>query len=252
MKIPSVDQASAVFSDAFQYPGRKLSPKGPPFIEDNRLAMAARPGLIRKLLPAREDDKGAFAGGCYLFDTYENAKAFRKWAEEEWVLPDGMRFLDRQQFLEPTSQLWRIVAVEDFGDVESQQNIMRFERWHLPAYPEAENLRAEWWPRIRDAAVEAGLTSAWLLADPHEYHPQLGLVTAALGAESHQGGQSTMDLSKLESMTSLGEQLADHLGGTKVFDRTSWIYMIWFPIEAGDRSPDTALWPCSPPLPGLR
>lgn len=250
--VRSISEATAVFSDAFQFPGMSINPDAPKTIERDRMEMAARPGMVRKLLPIRQDRSGVYCGGCYLFDTWENARDFANWVENEFVM-DGKLFLDRPEFLEPTSQLWRIVAAEDFASVESQQKVMRFQRWHLLESIDPVKLREEWWPALREAAIDDGLTSAWLLVGTDEYHPQLGIVLAADGdpEEVTQSGGEGDSLHYLESWESPGERMAKALSGTKVFDRTSWIYMVWHPIAEGATFPTTAQWPVSPPLPGL-
>lgn len=242
--------AQAVFSDAFQFPGTAINPQAPEYIERDRLIMAARPGLARKLLPIRKDETGVYCGGCYLFDTLKNAEAYANWVAEDFVL-DGTLFLDRPEFLEPTSQLWLVAGFEDFGDIADQQNIMRFERWHLPKTADIEAVREAWWPKVRAAAIDGGLTSVWLLVGTDKTHPQLGLVTVTHGDPGETAPADAAGILGLETMPSPAQELADELSGTKVFDRTSWIYMIWHPIEEGDNSPHTAQWPVSPPLPGL-
>lgn len=243
--------ATAVFSDAFQFPGTELNPHAPELIERDRLIMAARPGMIRKLLPILENSSGVFCGGCYLFDTYENAKGYADWVANEFVL-DGKLFLDRPEFLEPNSQLWLIAGFEDFADVADSQTVMRFERWQLPAQADVEAVKRDWWPKIRSAAVAAEMTSAWLLVSPDKFHPQLGIVTVGRGESSQAKDTDAASLRTVAELPSLGTALAAELQGTKVFDRTSWIYMIWYPIAAGDNSPLTAQWPVSPPMPGLK
>lgn len=250
MDIRDISEATAVFSDAFQFPGSVLNPEAPPYIERDRVVMAARPGMLRKLLPIRQDAQGVFCGGCYLFDTVDNARAYGDWVANDFRLDGKTLFLDRPEFLEPTSQLWQIVGARDFADVTTQQVVMRFERWHVPSLPPMSDLRQSW-HAIESAAAAAGATSAWLLSGCDEVHPQLGLVTA-YGADPDQAADSdNATLNRIGSVPSIAAELATSLSGTKVFDRTSWIYMIWFPIDEGDTSSDTALWPVSPPLPGL-
>lgn len=246
--------ATAVFSDAFQFPGTELNPGAPELIERDRLIMAARPGMIRKLLPLLTNSSGVFCGGCYLFDTYENAKGYADWVANEFVLDglDGKLFLDRPEFLEPTSQLWLIAGFEDFADVADAQTVMRFERWHIPEQADLDAVRRNWWPGIRSAAIAAGMTSVWLLISPDRFHPQLGIVTVARGNTAEAADVDAPSLRSLAARPSLGAALAAELRGTRVFDRTSWIYMIWHPIAEGDQSPHTAQWPASPPLPGLK
>lgn len=250
MTTDATQRATAVFSDAFQFPGRALDPSAPEVIERDRLVMAARPGMLRKLLPVRQDSSGVYCGGVYLFDTFENAQAYGDWCATGFEL-DGTLFLDRPTFLDPTSQVWHVVGAADFADATRDQEIMRFERWHLPAAGDLAALRGDWWPRIRKQAEADGDTTVWLLLCPDRFHPQLGLVTARRRSDVENRGSSAPDVTELERLPSLGADLATDLGATKVFDRTSWVYMVWHPIAEGETSADTAQWPCSPPLPGL-
>lgn len=243
-------RATAVFSDAFQLPGLEADPRTPEMIERDRVIMAARPGMLRKLLPLRVDERGVTCGGVYLFDTYENAVAYGDWVAHDFVL-DGTLFLDRPVFIEPTSQVWHLVGVEDFADVRTDQHVMRFERWHTMDPADIDMLRERHWPGIRDTARQAGLSSAWLLYCPDEHHPQVGLVTVASHGGRTPTGTAEEDLARLESLPSLGAGLAEKLGATKVFDRTSWVYQVWFPLRAAGADYDgSSLWPNSPPLPG--
>jgi hypothetical protein len=239
---------TAVYSNAFQLPGRELDPRAPGMIDRDRLIMAARPGMFRKLLPLRIDESGVHTGGCYLFDTYEHAKAYRDWVANDFVL-DGVKFLDRPVIMEPRDQLWQVVGFEDFDDVRTAQDVMRFERWHVAARTEVDGLRERAWPALRERARAAGLTSAWLLYGPDEHHPQLGLVTVAARGPGDGRGTALPDLAPLASAPSLGEAIASELEGTKVFDRTSLVYMVWFPVTGSDAD-EPAVWPGSPPLPG--
>lgn len=251
--VRSVSEATAIFSDDFQFPGTSIyedmHSETPEFIEKCRLVMAARPGMLRKLLPLREDSNGLFCGGAYLFDTYENAQDYAKWCAEEFTV-DGIQFLDLQEILELTPQLWRIAGAEDFAPIQGEQKVMRFQRWHLPEAVDPVYLREKWWPSLREAAVKDGLTSAYLLAgtDARHPHPQLGVILTSDG-DPNKGEES---LRRMESWQSPGQKIAEALNGTKALDRTSWLYMVWHPIEEGDLSPDTADWPVSPALPGLK
>jgi hypothetical protein len=249
----AASEATAVFSDAFQLPGREVDPRTPDMIELDRVVMAARPGMLRKLLPLRVDAHGVTCGGVYLFDTYENAAAYGTWVAEEFVLDVGFGadtlFLDRPVFIEPTAQVWQLIGAEDFADVRTSQDVMRFERWHTLEPADVEDLRARW-PEVRRRAQEAGLTSVYLMYAPDRFHPQLGLVTVAANA-TPPTGDAARDLAQLESQPSLGEEIAAHLGATKVFDRTSWVYEVWFPIEEGNDHEGSTVWPNSPPLPGV-
>lgn len=246
----TLSRATAVFSDAFQLPGQEVDPRTPDMIERDRVIMAARPGMLRKLLPVRVDAHGVTSGGVYLFDTYENAAAYGDWVARDFVL-DGTLFLDRPVFIEPTAQVWHVVGVEDFADVRTEQHLMRFERWHTLEAVDIDDLRARHWPAVRSQAEADGLASVWFLYSPDEHHPQVGLVTVT-SREAPTTGDPATDLASLESRASLGAGLALELGATKVFDRTSWVHQVWFALEASGEDYDGSnLWPNSPPLPGV-
>ena len=51
----------------------------------------------------------------------------------------------------------------------------------------------------------------------------------------------------LENAPAPGVPLEDL--GPRTFDRTEWVFSVWFPFEKGD-SGRAALWPWSPPFPG--
>jgi hypothetical protein len=247
----ATSEATAVFSDAFQVAGRDVGPQVPEMIERDRVLMACRPGMLRKLLPLRVDADGVTSGGVYLFDTYENAAEYGRWVAEDFIVDVGwgdINFLDRPIFIEATSQVWNLIGAEDFADVRTRQDVMRFERWHT-LQPVDEGMLQARWPEVRDRAEAAGLSSVYLMYSPDRHHPQLGLLTVAAN-EKAPTGYPAEDLAPLESAPSLGDEIADGLGATKVFDRTSWVYEVWFPIEEGDDHEGSTVWPNSPPFPG--
>lgn len=246
---PSV--ATAAFSDVFQVAGHELNPDEPEMIERVRLVLAARPGMLRKLLPIRVDAHGVTSGGVYLFDTYENAVAYGEWVLANFRL-DGMLFYDLPVFMEPSYQAWQLVGAEDFASVRTHHDVVRFERWHTLAPHDVAALRDRHWQRLRERALDAGLASVWLLYSPDPCHPQLGLVTVAGHGDHVPTGRADADLGVLEDLPSFGAGIAQALGATKVFDRTSWVYQVWFPLPAENADYDGAsFWPNSPPLPGV-
>lgn len=235
-----------MFSDAFQLPGSSIPDGIPRLIDQDRLEMAARPGMVRKLLPIRQDRGAVYSGGCYLFDTWDNARAFSDWVCDEFA-PDGIPFMDRPVFLEASHQLWRVAGAEDFGSIDDQQQVMRFQRWSLPSAIGPDELRTKWWDGFRRSALEAGLSSAWLLAGAGR-RPELAVVLAAPADVREADRADSPTLHAVERLVSPGEHVAQSSSATKVFDRTSWIYAVWHPVKHGTGA---VQWPASPPLPGL-
>lgn len=246
-----ITEALAVFSDEFQFPGANINADVPGYIEADRLVMAARPGMLRKLLPLRVSPEGVFCGGTYAFSTREEAEAYAHWCTYEFKLDGETLFLDRPEFLEPRAQLWDVAGIGDFGPTEGQK-IMRVERWHALQAPSLSQLRDEWLPRVIEQAQAQGIQSAWLLLGTDPIHPQIGLVTSYdADTSSANQGSASHEITNVESRPSLLAGIEDAFAATKVFDRTSWIYMIWHPVEDGDANPLAAEWPISPPVYGL-
>lgn len=103
------------------------------------------------------------------------------------------------------------------------------------------------WPGLRDRAAERGLASIWLLYS--DERREAALITVA--DRHHEQNSPALDVASLrmlEDQPSLAEEFVRQCRAHKTFDRTSWIFTIWF---APDHTPPY-LWPNSPPLPGLK
>jgi len=236
----------AVFDD-FRLTDHLPPHAAPAVIERDRLHMAARPGFNRKLLPLRvEPETGtAYSGGRYLLDTYENAEAFADWVANEFAI-DGVLILERPDFAEVTARVWRILGAHDFKDLTTAQQVYRTEIWKLSDTASEDRL-ANRWSELRDEAAEQNRSALWLLHN--EKKREAALVTIAERLPS----AATTDLDfeslrMLERAPSQGETWEREGWAEKSFDRTHWVFTIWFPHTGGthDRAP---LWPNSPPLP---
>ena len=165
----------AVFVD-FQLTGHLPPDRAPTVIERDRLIMAARPGFNRKLLPLRvEPDSGnSYSGGRYLFDTYDNARAYARWVQEEFDV-DGTLFFRRPDFADVSAQVSRVIGAHDFKDVRTSQKLLRTERW--TAGPATDTLLERQWPTLLEIAAERDLASFWLLHN--DEHQQVTTLTVA-------------------------------------------------------------------------
>ena len=84
-----------------------------------------------------------------------------------------------------------------------------------------------------------------------EQRGRIGLVTAAGRVSGGSGeGPDFRSVEALAAAPSLGARWERSGRARKLFDRTHWIFNIWFPRVDG-RDLEPALWPNSPPLPGL-
>jgi hypothetical protein len=215
-----------------------------PTIERDRMYQAARQGFQRKLIPLSFAADGLEAGGRYLFDSRDDAEAYKVWIQTAFVL-DGTQFFDRPYFLAPDCHAWSVIAAHDFADLHAAQVVLRTERWYVPHASQRKALMDRW-SAILDAAAGRGLTSVWLL-----YNKQEQLVSLVYFADrvvpSDPSQPDFASLFALQGAPPLGE-IFDDQGWTRTFDRTQWVLSIWFPFVLGDRG-GPSLWPNSPPFP---
>lgn len=219
----------------------------PDVIERDRVLMAARPGMHQKLLPilAQPGTDTVLSGGAYLLDTVTNAEQFTSWVANDFEL-DGVRFPDRPMFQECSAKVWRVIAAENFRDLFTQQGLMRIEEWQFDAGAKCDD-PDQAWPAIREHAAGAGLSSAWLLYDAGRREISIVITAPSKSAAGESPETGIRRLAALAAQPSIGHTL-EKPGVKKIFDRTSFIYSIWFPVTAGghDKPP---LFPNSPPFP---
>jgi hypothetical protein len=206
--------------------------------------MSARPGFNRKLLPLsiEQDTGNIYSGGRYLFDTYENVVAFSLWCKEEFAL-DGILIFDRPDFDEVFTRIYRVIGAHDFKDVHSAQTAYRTEIWKTDDKGMEDKL-LNMWPALRDRAEAGNLSSLWLLHNAEAAEIALITVIGRTGLYS----QSELDYLTLNAAQSAPSYGEDWHWAEKTFDRSHWVYTVWFPNN-NDVSDKPPLWPNSPPLP---
>lgn len=220
-----------------------------PVIERDRMYMAERPGMQRKQIPLRFDfaNGNLLSGGRYLFNTRQQAEQYKEWVENDFVL-DGVRFFDRDYFLNPDCHAWRVIGAHNFKGLE-QQVVLRTERWSVPDANQVNTLKQSW-PQIMAAAEQRGMTGAWLLYNKDEQLVQM-VYFADRVVPPNPDEPDFASLSALEFGAPLGAIFDGQSGWTRTFDRTQWVLTVWFPFVLGDHG-EPSLWPNSPPLPQPR
>lgn len=221
--------------------------KVPSMIERDRVVMAACTGMQMKLLPVLPDMETGetLTGGVYLFDTIENARDYYHWCRKDFFI-EGVQFEQMPGLKSRTSKVWRVIGAEQFKDIDGHHVVMRHEEWRCPKAMNRKAL-ADDWGDLKDEAKRAGLASVWLLCN--EATGEIGLVTTG-----DRAGQPSTDHPDEASLRALAESPSlarryQSQGARPLFDRSSFVYTVWFPVTGGasDRAP---LWPNSPPLPG--
>lgn len=237
-------EAGGAFTCDFAIPGDYPMDRVGPVIERDRMYMAARPGMLFKHVPLAPDPaRGELVtGGRYLFATEEDARAYKEWVEDEFVL-DGVLFFDRPEFSDRECFAWRVIGAHAFAPLAAQ-GLVRAERWRAPD-ADAGALRDAWPGLVRDAEAR-GLSAVWLLQD--EATGTVSLVTLADRVAPAPANPDVAGLALLAAAPSLGARFDDETGWSRSFDRAHWVLTTWFPFVLGDRG-EAALWPHSPPLP---
>jgi hypothetical protein len=235
-----VNAEGCVFGD-FLLTEHLPAAKAPAVIERDRLIMSARPGFNRKLLPLRvENDSGkVYSGGRYLFDTYENALAFADWCKHDFEI-DCVLFPQRPDFDNFTSRSFRVIGAHDFKDIHTSQIVCRTEIWKTNK-KSIEDKLAEFWPAADNKS------SLWLLCNEETREFSLVTITDRLRDVSCKA----LDYASLNAAESAGSCADEWKWAEKIFDRSHWVYTIWFP-HSSNANAKPPLWPNSPPLPQIQ
>ena len=225
--------------------------EAPYVIERDRINEGKLQGFGRKLLPMKmEPSTGErTAGGYYLLDTLADAKYMFDWYQDpvDGYVLDGIPILQRSYFLNPVAHYWHVIGAHDFKGIDTSQKIVRFERWTGKAN-NIEDVLSKEWSDIRDEAESKDLSAVWLMFNP-EQEETVAIVSVSEGLDKN-GEEPDFDgIERLAGLPSLGSGLEKAAAITKSFERTSWIFSIWFPYS-GVGSKKT-LWPNSPPFPGI-
>lgn len=242
-KTGPIDVEGCVVDD-FRLTNHLPPAEAPAVIERDRLIMSARPGFNRKLLPLCIEEETAciYSGGQYLFDTHENALAFGNWCRNEFEI-DGVLILDRPDFADVSAQVYRVIGAHDFKDIHSAQIACRTEIWSTDGKGIEDKL-INMWPSLRDRAGQEEKSSLWLLHNAEE--GEVGLVTVIDRLGEH--SQSELDYATLNSAMTADSYGDGWSWGSKTFDRSHWVFTIWFP-NTKDARAMPPLWPNSSPLP---
>ena len=209
-------------------------------IETDRKIMAQHPGLYLKLLPLFLDTETSpvKTGGAYLFDSFENARSFDNWLMHDLVI-DGVAYTEREILLEMSSTAWHVVGAHNLKDLYTKQTIMRVEEWQTAGDFTSGELAAAW-QVLLEKAKDADYSAVWLLHDD-----ELNKVSTITTFEENLCNTKTDGgnvFSRLDAIPRISNQMELFSKPGKIFDRTSYVFNVWFPItgSAGDQEP---LWP---------
>lgn len=217
----------------------------PPVIERDRTFMAARPGIRNKYLPLAIDPTTGnyLSGGRYLFDTFIEAAAYEHWVHNTYAL-DGVLFLERDIFLTPDCISYAVVQAHDFDPVPANHVVVRVERFETDGLPRPLDL-AKAWADAKQEAAARNLAGVWLVARPDLRR----VVLVYYGRRVGPTDPNIPDFASLGALAGPPSLLASApTRWHKTFDRSSFVWTIWFPFERGDHGPP-AQWINSPPLP---
>jgi hypothetical protein len=217
-------------------------------VEADRPSFDKRPGMRHKYLPLRHDPATGVisAGGRYLFETYEQATAFRDYLEALVVPGESTTFWNRPWFIKPVRFAWRVAGAHDLAPIATH-DLNRFERYAVPDAG-VEARAAELFAGLVERAGRLELGHVSLMYQPE--HRLIGVLTAA-SREGHRPPSADAIRHSAEALPlrgSVADAALERLGARKIFDRTSLNLTIWLPLsERAGGAP--AIWPNSPPIP---
>ena len=213
-------------------------------IESGRPDFAARPGLIRKLLPVSMDQQTGHtsSGGSYLFDSLDNARAHLKWTQSIYRL-DGLLFSEQPWVANMDGFVGQVVGAYDFKPLATSHSAQRIQVWRVTT-DDALALASRAWPHLLQSARHANLSSVWLGVDTSKQ--TLGLVSV-VSRSPNETGHDYRALHSLRDCAIVDKILPELQPQNAIVDKSMWVITIWLPPQNG-RIPD-GLWPNSPPLP---
>lgn len=190
--------------------------------------MSQRPGMYLKYLPYLYDGVSGklLTGGSYLFDTYENAKDYVRWASHEFEVGDPkVKFAEQPMFESFTGQVWKVIGAHSFAPIEAHA-ITRLQQWNCSNADAEARLRALY-PDLRTAAEALGAASIWLLHHPDDNSVGMQLGFKKGGSADHVDATRTLETAR--EQTELSDMLSSNLDLTLSFDRTSVLLTLWLP-----------------------
>lgn len=190
--------------------------------------MSRRPGMVLKFLPYLYDGVTGklLTGGSYLFDTYENAKDYIRWASEEFeVGKPPVKFTEQPMFESVKSQVWKVIGAHGFAPIEANA-VVRLQMWRCADVDTESKLRAIW-ENLKRTAENDGAASVWLLFNPDTRDVGLQLTFKKLGG--HEPADATHTLHSVGQETRVAALIASNLVLEPTFDRTSMLLTLWLP-----------------------
>jgi len=210
--------------------------------------MSHRPGMILKYLPYLYDGITGklLTGGLYLFDTYENAKDYVRWASEEFQVGEPkVKFTEQPMFKSFTAQVWKVIGAHSFAPVE-EHAVGRLQTWSC-SEPDAESKLQSLYPKVKNAAESGNAASVWLLYDPGT--KKVGLQMAFRKQGVAEPAAAARDL-RDAGWTTLGDALSQQLHLKPLFDRTGVLLTLWLPRSRAAGGSELAI-PYYPVVPDI-
>lgn len=206
-----------------------------PFIDHQYLdskIMSERPGMYVKYLPYRYDAVTGqiLNGGSYLFDTFDNAKDYVRWASDEFQVGDPpVKFFEQPTFDSHEGQTWKVIGAHNFAPIQ-EHAIGRLQYWTYKGNAaDTEAVLRKAYPDLKRKAEEQGAVSIWFL-----FNPEKNMVGIQQGfkkdGEAHKSAQKSVTMvERRQSLIDQEQDMSKQLGFELLFDRTSILLTLWLP-----------------------
>ncbi|OAQ69816.1 hypothetical protein VFPPC_13261 [Pochonia chlamydosporia 170] len=190
--------------------------------------MDKRPGMYLKYMPYRYDEVTAkvFTGGSYLFDTWENAKEYKRWVGEDYEVGEPKaKFLEQPLFETSSCRVWKVIGAHSFAPIE-EHAVGRLQYWSAKGENAEDSLR-DIYPKLKTAAEVQNAAAFWLLFDPE--NNVFGIQLAFKKAEGNDEAAARRTLAVAASKPSLEHLMPEGFCEKSLFDRTSLFLTLWLP-----------------------
>ncbi|KAM0337497.1 hypothetical protein ACHAPQ_003068 [Fusarium lateritium] len=191
--------------------------------------MGKRPGMHMKYLITKyhQVNGDMLTGGCYLFDTFDNAKGYEDWTTNDFEVGEPKTTYWKQPLFKSVNAFtWKVIGAHNFTPVD-EHGIGRMQRWTYH-HVGVESILTQLYPVLKDAAEKRGAGAFWLLHRPED---QMIGVHMSFPKPEESGDEALHEaVEEVAKQSSLAAVFPDAFEMEILADRTSIYYAIWQPL----------------------
>jgi hypothetical protein len=191
--------------------------------------MGKRPGMHMKYLVTKYNQINGdmLTGGCYLFDTFDNAKEYEDWTTNDFEVGEPKTTYWKQPLFKSVNAFtWNVIGAHNFTPIE-EHGIGRMQRWTYH-HVDVESILTQLYPVLKDAAEKRGAGAFWLLHRPED---QMIGVHMSFPKPEESGDEALREaVEEVAKIRSVSGVFPDAFELEDLMDRTSIYFAIWQPL----------------------